>query len=244
MKPTKGTTERLLAEAEVEKAIDEVTSMSKEELQKELADAGFDMKEEDERIRAFLAEKGVRPAPAPPAKVVPLAGRRRGGASWALALAAAAVAILAIGYAWRSKPRPGDDVANGPHGPQAPPSTAPSSPTPGLDIRGNPTGAPIEQRAATGHDCTPIPERDDGGLADRPLTLQGTLKRTPQGFVLALDERLCGVAPGYVRLPEVDVDPSDAKLAPLVGRHVRIDGRVNARDGGGIVVRVDRATGL
>ena len=65
----------ILDEAEAEEALEKVTSMTREEREKQLADAGFDMAEEDAHVRAVIQKhRGTGGAPA---KVVELPKRGR-----------------------------------------------------------------------------------------------------------------------------------------------------------------------
>ncbi len=244
----------LLAEAELDAVLDEVDALSPEARAKEDAAAGPAMDAAKRRriledaLRARRKEKvekeekepgGAGAGASADAKVVPLAPRKRTGPPWPVILAAAACAILALGYAWKmSRPHPEDDMANDPRHPLAPPSTAPSSPAPGLDIRGNPTADPVDDLVAhpPPKPCKPLPA---GGAG----TFAGTISREGERFVFVLDTPLCG--PDNQSIADVDLEPANAKvdLAKFGIERIRVTGRVLKRDGGGLLVRVERAAG-
>ncbi len=223
--------EALVEMAEDDALRREILETKEEDLDQELAEAGVDVA----RVRERAAKRKAEILEA--AKVVPLASRRRGGTPWTLVLAAAAVAVLAIGYAWKtSRPRPEDDMADNRRSPVEPPSTAPSSEAPGLDIRGNPTAEPTDDLVAHS------PPRPCKPLGARAVRLGGTISREGERFVLVPDDPVCG--PDKASLDALDLEPANPKVE--LGRfgveHIGVEGRIAARDGGGIVVRVDRAS--
>ncbi len=234
--------ERLLALIHADKVIDEIMSKTNEEREKELADAGCDPKKENAAVEALFAKHRAEPVEAPkakaePPKVVPLAARRRSGPPWTILLAAAAVAILSIGYAWKTtQPKPEDDMANNPPHPIAPPSTAPSSPTPGLDIRGNPTTEATDDLVAH------PPPRPCKPLSLGYVKIAGTISREGERFVFVPDPPACG-PDKKTSLEYLELEPANEKvdLARFGVAFIHLEGRASARDGGAIVVRVERA---
>ncbi len=224
----------LVAQAEADEAMKHVESLSGAELEKELADAGVDMDAEREKLRALLEKHGVLPeegekpeAAAEPAKVVSLAARRRSGPPWTVILAAA-VAILAIGYALKTTgPRPEDDLANRHHAPEAPPSNAPPEPTPDTppeDLVAHPPPKP----------CKPLPP----GV----VRIEGTISRDGERFVLVPDRPVCGANEESIEELELVPATSQVDLARFGVARVRVEGRVAPRDAAGaLVLRVDRA---
>ncbi len=219
--------DRIAADAREPEDDDE---LGPEEVKRILAEHGLD----EEKARAMmkdivdghLGRNVVRPLDL---------SRRRRKAPWIPLLAAAAVAALAVGYAWKTtRPRPEDDMANNPHHPVAPPDTAPSSPAPGLDIRGNPTTDPNDDLVAH------PPPRPCKPLRVGYAKIEGTISKRGDGFVLATDDPICGA--DKQPLDAVDLEPANPKvdLARFGVERIAVEGRVAARDGGGLVVRVDR----
>ncbi len=74
------------------------------------------------------------------------------------------------------------------------------------------------------------------------MTLEGTVARSGDTFVLTLATPLCGENGDRVPDVALDAKPGAADLAALVGRRARIEGRVSTRDASAYVVEVTRAT--
>ncbi len=81
-----------------------------------------------------------------------------------------------------------------------------------------------------------------GGACDalQPrMTLEGTIARTGDAFVLTLDKPLCGASSELVS--DVSLEPAGGEVAALVGRRARVEGRVTTRDASpAYVVQVER----
>src|SRR5579864_8029449 len=91
------TLDAVFDEAELDEHVDDLAKMSPEEIARELAGAGVDVEAARAEARRQLAARGGDGAGA---KVVSLASRRYRTLMW---VAAAAVLLLAIGYAWRER---------------------------------------------------------------------------------------------------------------------------------------------
>jgi hypothetical protein len=89
----------LVAQVDVDDAIEQVERMSDAEIEAELADAGIDLEAVQRRMQTLLQREGVLTRPA-----------RRVGRWVALAVAAA----ILVAIAWKWPRRPGDSVAS-PH---------------------------------------------------------------------------------------------------------------------------------
>ncbi len=200
----------------------DVETRSDDEVARELRDAGYDASAVGARADA-IAQRARQRADA---KVIrPSFGRRT--ASYVPWLVAAAAALLAIGYAWKStRPRPEDDLANRHHDPEPPPSLAPTTPEPEPteDLVAHPPPKP----------CKPLPAR--------VVKLEGTISQDRDRFVFVPDTPVCGAQKESIEELELEAARPEVDLGRFGVAHVRVDGRVVARDASRVVLRVDRVT--
>ncbi len=217
-------------EKQTRRAAEELLAMLEDEEEHEAAVAAVEaipIEQLEAEYEAHLRAKGAKKPPEP-ANVVPLAARRRSDVPWTVVLAAAAVAILAIGYAWKTtRPRPEDDLANRHHAPEPPPSLAPPEPTreaPPDDLVAHPPPKP----------CKPL----SPGVA----RIEGTIRRDGERFVLVPDAPVCGANEESIEELELAESTPQVDLARLGVAHVRVEGRAAPRDASSaLVLRVDRA---
>ena len=229
--PTGESASASASETKTKRSLEEILELIADEEEHQAAVAAVEAMSPEERRAQYEAR--------PRRNVVALAPRRRSVVPWTLVIAAAAVALLAIGYAWKTRPRPDDEMANVPHAPQGPPGAAPP-PATGLDPREKPANdEPTDDLVATpppGGPCKP--------LAAGTMKLEGTLHRAGERFVFVPEMPVC-MGDGATE-DSFTLEPSSAKvdLASFGIARIRIEGRVAGRDGGCLVVRVDRATAL
>jgi hypothetical protein len=192
----------LVAQSEVDDAMREISAKSADEL------AGDDV----DAARAKVLEA----LPKDTANVVPLRPRRTSTAAWALRLAAAAIVVIAVGYAWRYR-RPDEPIARPTPSVSPPPSVSPVPPW-----------KEVPEQYGAGHpDC-------DGRVGDAHVKVSGTIIREGGRILLDLDTPLCG-GPDDAGIERVAL--RGAGVAKLHG-DVTIEGRPVANDAGAVTIDI------